>query len=73
MRAIYAVKGGRYRDGAIAATIKRLSSALRERGAQKVILGCTELSLYAGQIADGSIIDPMAVLAAEAVLLSRRT
>lgn len=67
MDIIYGIKAGKYNDAETFEKIRALAGRLRARGAQKVVLGCTELSLYSSWFPDGEIIDPLAELAREAV------
>ena len=67
MEIIYDIKAGKYNDATTLEKIKALSARLRARGAQKVVFGCTELSLYTSSFPDGEIIDPLVELAREAV------
>jgi len=67
MDLIYGIKAGKDNDRATASKLKRLVESFQKRGAEKVILGCTELSLYAGYFENGVVIDPLRILAEEAV------
>ena len=60
MDVIYGIKSGRLPSKEI---LEALAAPLIARGAQRVILGCTELSLFSGL--DERYVDPMRVLAVE--------
>ena len=64
MELIYAIKLGRQPE-----SIANFAEPLFARGAQNVILGCTELSVFANQ--DARYIDPMRILAQEILCRSR--
>jgi aspartate racemase len=67
MKAIYAVKGGCF-DLSIKRDLRTIAGRLRERGAQGVIIGCTELSLVAHQRDfDWPLYDALEALAEAAV------
>lgn len=60
MQAIYAIKGGERR----VEEAKAAARALREAGAEKIILGCTELSIIYDQLQhDDLFVDSLRVLA----------
>jgi len=63
MDMIYAIKLGEMPEN-----IAAIAQPLLEQGAQRVILGCTELSMFYGQ--DARYIDPMRILAQEILLLA---
>jgi aspartate racemase len=65
MEIIYAIKGGSF-DGAMRRDLGAIAERLRARGAQAVIVGCTELSLVVGDC-DGPVYDALDVLARAAV------
>jgi aspartate racemase len=60
MELIYGIKAG---DMPAAATLEAIAAPLLAQGAQRVILGCTELSLYARTKLDLPYTDPMEILA----------
>ena len=62
MDLIYGIKAG---GPPIAAALEAIAAPLLERGAQRVILGCTELSLFARAGLDLPYADPMEILADE--------
>lgn len=69
MNIIYDIKSGN--TNTIVARIQRIIDLLRSRGVDVIVLGCTELSLYANQV-EGfgvSIVDPMQLLAYRLVSL----
>lgn len=71
MKAIYAIKAGHADDDDIRARIEGFIDVLRNKGADRIVLGCTELSLYASRLSDKEVsIDPLAELAKEAVRLA---
>jgi aspartate racemase len=70
MKVIYDIKAGNYNDAKTFAKIKELSTRLFDRGAQSVVLGCTELSLYASLFSEGEIIDPLTELSRAAVSMA---
>ncbi len=69
MRIIYdEIKAGKPADtGAFSAVCERL----RSKGCERLILGCTELSLLAKEtdLSDGEFVDPLAVLACRCITL----
>jgi aspartate racemase len=65
MRLIYAVKAGEPLDfGAF----REQASALSKRGAEKILLGCTELSAYAGTPDAPPLCDALELLARRSIL-----
>jgi aspartate racemase len=48
MQSVFAIKGGDTSD-AVAASLRKLANALADRGAEAVIVGCTEIPLVLGQ------------------------
>ncbi len=70
MDIIYDIKAGRYNDKNIALRIREAIRNLRALGAEKIILGCTELSLYRPLLFEEAIIDPLLEAAKEAVRIS---
>lgn len=65
MKIIYAIKGGSC-DLTIHRDLRAIARRLRERGAEALIVGCTELSLVAQDL-DGPIYDALDILAHVAV------
>ncbi len=70
LQVIADIKAGRGEEADIVARIERAVDYLLEKGAEKVILGCTELSIYSEFIDSAKIIDPLIELAKEAILLA---
>jgi len=69
MSVIYGVKAGR---AGLVSSLGRVGQALRDRGAQGLLLGCTELSLVdLPSSPDFSVFDPLKILAERAVLLAK--
>lgn len=67
MEIIYAIKGG-YFDLEMKRDLRTIANRLQERGAQALIVGCTELSLVIGQDDfDGPVYDALDILARAAV------
>ncbi len=64
MDVIYGIKAGKMPDKIV---LEAIAAPLIEQGAQKIILGCTELSLFAQAGLSANYIDPMRVLS-EALL-----
>jgi aspartate racemase len=62
MDLIYEIKAGRMPQAQL---LKAVAAPLMQQGAQRVILGCTELSLFVRGGLDDSYIDPMRILALE--------
>lgn len=74
MEIIYGIKAGRLNKDELRAEISRISEDLIRRGASKVILGCTELSLLYKKPKDlGNVfIEPLRILARRVVSLSQQ-
>lgn len=70
MNIIYEIKSGKYDDIQIALKLNLFVNLLNQQGAEKIILGCTELSLYSSYISNKNIIDPLAELAKTAVKMA---
>lgn len=75
MEIIYAVKTGQARN--VAENIKTQIRLLKNNGAEVVVLGCTELSLYFETVNDIfpqeiEIIDPLRILAKQLVFLCKK-
>jgi aspartate racemase len=70
MRLIYAVKAGEPLDYD---AFRAEASALSERGAEKVLLGCTELSAYAGTPDAPPLCDALEFLARRCILAAGGT
>lgn len=67
MEIIYAIKGGRF-DLEMKRDLRAIAARLRERGAQALVVGCTELSLVIDQDDfDGPVYDALDILARVAV------
>ncbi len=67
MEIIYAIKGGLW-DLAMKRDLRLIAARLRERGAQALIVGCTELSLVVShEDFDGPIYDALDILARASV------
>jgi aspartate racemase len=67
MEIIYAIKGGAL-DGAMRRDLRAIAARLHERGAQALIVGCTELSLVVGpDDFPGPVYDALDILAQAAV------
>jgi aspartate racemase len=67
MEIIYAIKGGAL-DGAMQRDLRTIAARLHERGAQALIVGCTELSLVVGpDDFAGPVYDALDILAHTAV------
>ncbi|MCL2300230.1 MAG: amino acid racemase [Firmicutes bacterium] len=67
MDVIYGIKSGRMPDVQV---LEALAAPLVSRGAEKVVLGCTELSLFAREGLPALYIDAMRVLAEELLQLT---
>ncbi len=65
MEIIYAIKGGRF-NLALGRDLRAIAARLRQRGADAIVVGCTELSLVAREI-NGPLYDALDVLADVAV------
>ena len=70
---IYQIKSGKYDNKQIASSIDSLIEKLTARGAEAIILGCTELSLYFPLLKSNRVVDPLTLLAKEAVDMARTT
>jgi aspartate racemase len=70
MDVIYAIKAGSYNDSTITSKLQYFIETLKKKGAQKVILACTELSLYSQMLNDKDVIDPLAQLAKQLVAMA---
>lgn len=72
MKVIFAVKANKI-DAELLKETRRIASELIERGAQGLILGCTELSVLARDIRDFSVpaFDPAQILAEEVVRIAK--
>ena len=70
VRIIYAIKAGNYEDENIASSIGRFVRNLKRRGADAVVLGCSELSLYGKFLKEEGVIDPLDELAKAAVCIA---
>lgn len=70
MDIIYQIKSGKYHDSQIAQGIDNLAEELTQKGAERIILGCTELSIYLPLLKNKHLIDPLAELAKEAIKMS---
>lgn len=68
---IYEIKSGKYESKQIALRIDSLAEKLLRRGAEKVVLGCTEISLYTHLLKVKNIVDPLSELAKEAVKIAK--
>jgi aspartate racemase len=64
---IYEIKSGKYQDQKIALKINNQIKNLTKNGAEAVILGCTELSIYFSLLNQKNIIDPLTLLAQKSV------
>jgi aspartate racemase len=65
------IKAGNYNNPKVALQIDTLIQKLKADGAEAVILGCTELSLYYSLIKEDKVFDPMDLLAKKVVELSK--
>mgnify|MGYP001558244020 CR=1 FL=1 len=70
MNTIYKIKSGEYDNIEIAEIINTFINDLEKRGAEKIILGCTELSLYLSLLKNKNLIDPLIELAKETVKIA---
>ena len=70
MDAIYEIKSGKYNDSRILSEINAFIKKLEQKGAEKIILGCTELSIYSPFIKKENIVDPLVELSKEAVKMA---
>jgi aspartate racemase len=73
LRIIADIKAGRGSDADITARLRAAIDFLLGEGAEKVVLGCTELSIYSELMDAVKVVDPLAELAKEAVRLARIT
>ncbi|SRR5579875_287044 len=72
MAAIHAIKGGDLGDG-VRASVRAIASALAARGADAIVLGCTELPLVLGAAdAAARVLDATEILARAALRDARR-
>ena len=72
MDTIYKIKSGLYNDPVIRASLNSIVEHLEQQGAERIVLGCTELSLYTSLLTNKNIVDPLVELAKEAVNLGGR-
>lgn len=70
MRMIYEIKAGKYDDENVASRLGAIAAELQRKGARKVVLGCTELSLYSSFFKAETVVDPLREVAKEAVRLA---
>ncbi len=70
MDVIYGIKAGKLEEGKSA--LARLADVLRKRGAEMLVLGCTELSLCADALESVGyrVIDPLRIVATHVVALA---
>jgi len=73
MDIIYQIKSGKYDNIEIALKLNLFANLLNQKGAEKIILGCTELSLYSSYISNKNVIDPLIELAKKAVKIAQKS
>lgn len=64
------IKAGKYNDSEVISELNLLIRKLEDNGAEAIILGCTELSLYYPALKKENIIDPLDLLAKKIVEIS---
>ncbi len=64
------IKAGKYNDTEVTSQLNLLIQKLKKDGAEAIILGCTELSLYHPLLKGENILDPLDLLAKRVVELS---
>jgi len=70
MDTIYRIKSGKYDNLKIFSDINNFVNDLKKQGVEKIILGCTELSIYFPVLNNNNLIDPLLELAKEAIKIT---